>query len=138
MALDFLAFKRIVELLRNDLLNGKIERIFQISNEEFLFEIRNNNKNYHMMISTHPLMPYINLMNSKPKTISIHTNLILVLRKYLENGKIVKIKQQNDDRIVLFEILGKDDYYQNTTKKLYIELIGRASNLILTNLILQI
>lgn len=133
MALDFLAFKRIVELLRNDLLNGKIERIFQISNEEFLFEIRNNNKNYHMMISTHPLMPYINLMNSKPKTISIHTNLVLVLRKYLENGKIVKIKQQNDDRIVLFEILGKDDYYQNTTKKLYIELIGRASNLILTN-----
>ncbi len=133
MALDFLAFKQIVSLLKKELLNGKISKISQISNEEFLFEIRNNGKNFLMLISTHPLMPYINLIQKKPMSVSVHTNLVLLLRKHLENGKIVNMNQENDDRIVSFEILSRDDYYQNTIKKLYVELIGRASNLILTN-----
>ena len=133
MALDYLAFHRIVQLIQKELLQGKITKIYQISNEEFLFEIRNYGKNYHLLISTYPTMPYINLIENKPKTISIHTPLVLLLRKHLENGKIIRIEQQNDDRIVLFEISSFDEYFQNSTKKLYVELIGRASNLILTN-----
>lgn len=133
MALDFLAFKRIIELIKEKLLNGKIEKIYQISKEELLFEIRNQGKNYHLLLSTYPTMPYINLVENKPKTSSIHSPLVLLLRKHLENGKLIKIEQQNEDRIVLFEIVSFDEYFQNSIKKLYLELIGRASNLILTN-----
>lgn len=94
MALDYLAFHRIVQLIQKELLQGKITKIYQISNEEFLFEIRNYGKNYHLLISTYPTMPYINLIENKPKTISIHTPLVLLLRKHLENGKIIVLSNK--------------------------------------------
>ena len=39
MALDYLAFHRIVQLIQKELLQGKITKIYQISNEEFLFKM---------------------------------------------------------------------------------------------------
>ena len=63
----------------------------------------------------------------------ITSNLLMLFRKHLENGKIVSVSQQNNDRIACFHIANRDDYFRNTTHKLYIELIGRASNIILTN-----
>lgn len=132
MALDNLAFARIISLIKEEIEGGKIGKIQQISQEEFCFLIRNHNQNYQLLISTHPNMAYINFVEKKPESLVVSNNFTLLLKKHLENGKIKKIEQQNDDRIVLFEIENMDDYYQHTTKKLYIELIGRAANLILT------
>lgn len=131
MALDYLAFSRLIELIKQKIEGGKITRISQISAEEFLWHIRNENENYQLLISTHPNMSYINFVRQKPENAHLSSNLLLLLRKHLENGKITKIAQQNNDRVVLFEIISKDDYYNHTKKKLYVELIGRASNLIL-------
>ena len=133
MALDYLAFKRIIELIKNSVEKGKITKISQISNEEFLFIIRNDNQNYNLLISTHPNMSYLNIVNEKIASNHINTNLLMLFRKHLENGKVVSFEQQNDDRIVCMTITNRDDYYNNSKHYLYIELIGRASNLILTD-----
>ena len=133
MALDYLAFKRIIQLLEDKLIDGKIVKISQISNEEFLFVVRKDNYNNNLLVSTHPEMSYVNLVSRKPESNQINTNLLMIFRKYLENGKIVNFKQQNNDRVVLVEVINRDDYFRNTTHRLYIELIGRASNLIITD-----
>lgn len=133
MALDFMAFQRIIALIKNQIENGKIVKISQISNEEFLFVIRKNNYNNNLLISTHPNMSYINLINKKPESNHINTNLLMLLRKHLENGIIESVTQQNNDRVVLFLITNKDDYFNDTKHKLYVELIGKAANIILTN-----
>ena len=133
MAFDYLVFNRILSLIEKDVNNGKIVKISQISNEEFLFVVRNNNQNYNLLISTHPNMSYINLTSSKPESNHITSNLLMLFRKHLENGKIVSVSQQNNDRIACFHIANRDDYFRNTIHKLYVELIGRASNIILTN-----
>lgn len=133
MAFDYLVFKRIIKLINDEIVEGKLVKISQISNEEFLFIIRKDNKNHNLLISTHPDMSYVNLIDKKPESNQINTNLLMLLRKHLENGKILNFSQLNDDRIVLIEIANRDDYFRNTVHKLYVELIGRASNLILTN-----
>lgn len=133
MALDYLVFKRIVQLLNERLIDGKIVKISQISNEEFLFVVRKENYNHNLLVSTHPEMSYLNIIDRKPESNQINTNLLMLLRKHFENGKIISFTQQNDDRVVLIEVLNRDDYFRNTTHKLYIELIGRASNLIITD-----
>ena len=133
MALDYLAFNRIMELIKESIEGGKIVKISQISNEEFLFIIRNNNQNHNLLVSTHPNMSYLNIVNKKPESNQINTNLLMLFRKHLENGKINEIVQQNNDRIAMISITNRDDYYRNTVHKLYIELIGRASNIILTD-----
>ena len=53
MALDYLTFQRIITLLKEILENGRIVKISQVSNEEFLFIIRKENQNYDLLISTH-------------------------------------------------------------------------------------
>lgn len=133
MGLDYLAFKRIIELISSSIIDGKIVKINQLSNEEFLFVIRKDSQNYNLLVSTHPNMSYLNLVNEKPDGNRINTNLLMLFRKHLENGKISSFTQQNDDRVVLVEILNRDDYFRNTCHRLYIELIGRASNIILTD-----
>lgn len=133
MAFDYLVFNRILTLIKNSLINGKIVKISQISNEEFLFVVRNNNQNYNLLISTHPNMSYLNIVSKKPESNQMNSNLLMLFRKHLENGKIVSITQQNDDRIALISVANRDDYFRNTTHNLYIELIGRASNIILTD-----
>lgn len=133
MALDFLAFERLILLIEEKLTDGKIVKISQISNEEFLFIVRKDGYNYNLLISTHPEMSYLNIISKKPESNQINTNLLMLFRKHLENGKIVSFKQQNNDRVVLISVANRDDYFRNTTHKLYIELIGRASNIILTD-----
>ena len=133
MALDYLAFERIILLIKDALIDGKIVKITQVSNEEFLFVVRKDNKNNNLLVSTHPNMSYLNIVKDKPVSNQINTNLLMLFRKHLENGKIVNFTQQNNDRIVLMEVVNRDDYFRNATHKLYIELIGRASNIILTN-----
>lgn len=133
MALDYLAFQRIIELIKQSIEKGKIVKISQISNEEFLLVIRKDNQNYNLLVSTHPNMSYLNLIAHKPESNQINTNLLMLLRKHLENGKIESVNQENSDRIVLIQVMNRDDYFRNTVHKLYIELIGRASNLILTS-----
>lgn len=131
MALDYLAFQRIIMLLKEQLEEGKIVKISQISNEEFLFVIRKDNQNNNLLISTHPNMSYINIISDKISSTHITSNLLMLFRKHLENGKIISFDQQNNDRIACMIIANRDDYFKDTCHKLYIELIGRASNIIL-------
>ncbi len=133
MALDYLTFQRIITLLKEILENGRIVKISQVSNEEFLFIIRKENQNYDLLISTHPNMSYINILSNKIASNHINSNLLMIFRKYLDNGKIISFTQQNNDRIAKVIVQNKDDYFKNTIHKLYIELIGRASNIILTD-----
>lgn len=133
MGLDYLAFKRIINLVASSIIDGKIVKISQLSNEEFLFVVRNGNQNHNLLISTHPNMSYLNLVTEKPESNRITSNLLMIFRKYLENGKIVSFECKNDDRVMLMDVINRDDYFRNTHHKLYIELIGRASNLILTD-----
>lgn len=133
MALDYLAFERIIQLIQDQLVGGKIVKISQISNEEFLFVVRKDNSNNNLLISTHPNMSYLNIVKEKPDSNHINSNLLMLFRKHLENGRVVSFSQQNNDRIVMFSVVNRDDYFRNTTHKLYIELIGRASNIVLTD-----
>jgi predicted ribosome quality control (RQC) complex YloA/Tae2 family protein len=135
MALDYLAFERIILLIKDSLIEGKIVKITQVSNEEFLFVVRKDGKNNNLLISTHPNMSYLNIVKDKPESNHMTSNLLMLFRKHLENGKVVSFSQQNNDRIVLMEVVNRDDYFRNTTHRLYIELIGRASNIILTKII---
>ena len=117
MALDYIAFERIISLIKSKIEKGKIVKISQISNEEFLFIIRKENYNYNLLVSTHPNMSYINLISKKPESNHINTNLLMLLRKHLENGIIEEVNKQNDDRIVLIKITNRDDYFNSTSHK---------------------
>lgn len=55
------------------------------------------------------------------------------LRKHIEGGFIEKIEQAGLDRIMIFHIKSRNEIGDETVRKLYVEIMGRHSNIILTD-----
>ncbi|MCD6226717.1 MAG: DUF814 domain-containing protein [Candidatus Aenigmarchaeota archaeon] len=109
--------KSLVKSL-SKLINGKIQKIKQISDNAFLFEIYlNKNKNYLV------ITPQIVFLTEKHYNSIQAKQFCNVLKKYLINQKIYDIRQYNSDRIIEMHT---NDYI------LYLELF-RTGNIILTD-----
>ena len=57
----------------------------------------------------------------------------MLLRKHLSGGKITAVRQIDFERIIVLDIESYDELGDLTTKHLTAELMGRHSNLILTD-----
>ena len=110
---------------------GKINKINQISPTDYIFVIRANSKNYNLFITIHTELAHMNLTNRIYENDSNITNLTVLLRKYLENGIIKGIYQLDNDRIICINVDKFDEIGDRIDVKLYLELMGRHSNLVL-------
>ena len=57
----------------------------------------------------------------------------MVLRKHLQGGRIVDIKQPDFERILIFYIESRDELGDLSIKRLIVEIMGRHSNIILVD-----
>ena len=55
----------------------------------------------------------------------------MVLRKYLSNAKLISIEQINNDRIVMLNFESRDEMGFDSNYTLYVEIMGRHSNITL-------
>lgn len=130
MPIDGLFIHHLVNEL-NVLESGKINRINQISPTDFIFVVRANSHNYNLFITIHTELAHMNLTNRLYEADSNPTNLTVLLRKYLENGIIKRLFQVDNDRIVCINVDKFDEIGDRIDVKLYLELMGRHSNLVL-------
>lgn len=59
------------------------------------------------------------------------SNFCMLLRKYISNAELVSVSKIKNERILCFDFISKNELSDRTSVKLYAELMGRASNLIL-------
>jgi len=130
MPIDGLFIHHLVNEL-NILESGKINRINQISPTDFIFVVRANSHNYNLFITIHTELAHMNLTNRLYEADSNPTNLTVLLRKCLENGIIKRLFQVDNDRIVCINVDKFDEIGDRIDVKLYLELMGRHSNLVL-------
>lgn len=57
----------------------------------------------------------------------------MILRKHIEGGKILKIEQLGLERIILLSVQNYNEYGDLATLHLYLEIMGKHSNLILVD-----
>lgn len=112
---------------------GIINKIHQISSFEFIFIVRANFTNYSLYINVGPQNSRFHLTDKKYDNPIQPYNFCMLLRKYLERGIIENIEQFGNDRQICFTINSYNDLDDNVIYKLFIELTGKSSNLILTN-----
>ena len=132
MAFDGFFVRKLVEEFNQSILNSRINKINNLSNDEFIFSIRKG-KNLKLYMSANSSASRIQLTNNSYENPQTPSNFCSVLRKYLMGGIIEDINQINNDRIIKFKIknfdeLGYEKYYYLIT-----ELMGKHSNIILTN-----
>ena len=57
----------------------------------------------------------------------------MILRKYLQGGKLLSVTQKELDRIIIFTIENLNDFGDFVKKDLIVELMGKYSNVILVD-----
>ena len=130
MALDGITIRAIVDELNNTLLNGKINKISQPEKEELLFTVNTPEGNKRMLISANASLPFIYLTSeNKPAPITA-PSFCMLLRKHIGAGRIVAIDQPSLERVIRFKIQHLNEMGDLSHKLLYVEIMGKHSNII--------
>lgn len=133
MAFDGVMLAGIINELNTTILGGKIGKVNQPEKDELIMTIRNNRVNRKLLLSSMASMPKIHLTQTNKTNPITAPNFCMLLRKHLVGGTIKSITQPNFERIVVFEIENYDELGVLVTRKLIIEIMGRHSNIILTD-----
>ncbi|GGA97297.1 fibronectin/fibrinogen-binding protein [Macrococcus hajekii] len=132
MAFDGLFTSKILEELQF-LVSGRINKITQPDSQTVILTVRSNRKNQQLMISAHPNFARLHLTASKAPNPFDPPMFLRVLRKHLEGGIIKLFRQHGNDRIVFIDIDNTNEIGDRVKRRLIIELMGKHSNIILTD-----
>lgn len=133
MAFDAVTVRCITEELCEKLVNGRIDKIHQPEKDEITINIRTLTDSYKLVLSAssaHPRVHFTEVSKKNPITAPM---FCMLLRKHIGSGKITAIEQVGFERIIRFSIESYDELGDLTTKYLIAEIMGRHSNIILTN-----
>ncbi len=131
MAFDGIVANAVVSELKDCIINGKINKIFEPNKNEVLLGIYNHGKNYALSISIDAVNYRISLTtNTKPNPQNV-LNFCMVLRKHLIGGVIKNIYTKGLERVIYTDIDCHNELNDLVTKTLVIELMGKHSNIIL-------
>ncbi|KMT21442.1 Rqc2 family fibronectin-binding protein [Clostridium cylindrosporum] len=113
--------------------DGRIDKIHQPTKDEIILYIRKDKKAYKVLFSCNPSFPRVHITETDKENPLVPPGFCMVLRKYIAGAKLKGVNQINFDRIVDFEIEGRDELGYPLTFHLIIEIMGKHSNIILIN-----
>ena len=133
MTFDGLFTHAMINELNQTLQNGRVTKISQPYPNEVILTIRANRTNYPVLLSANPRYARFQITQIPYTNPAVPTNFTMMLRKYLEGAKLLKIKQLDNDRVVYFEFLTRNELGDKLPLLLSAEIMGRYSNVILIN-----
>ena len=133
MSFDGFFTHALVEELKREFVGSKIMKIYQPFEQELQIVLRTNRQNRRLAFSIHPQYYRLHETQEKPNNPEHAPMFCMLMRKHLENAIVLNIQQVENDRIVEFELTGRDELGDAQSYRLIIELMGRHSNLLLVN-----
>ncbi|MDO5026394.1 MAG: NFACT RNA binding domain-containing protein [Tissierellia bacterium] len=130
---DGIVTRKIVNEIKKLLVGGKIQKINQPSKNDIVFNVYSMGSSYKLLLSANNNEARINLTNIKYENPVTPPNFCMVLRKHINQAKIISIDQKGLDRVVIFTISSVDEMGFDKNKKLIVEIMGKYSNIILTD-----
>jgi len=133
MAFDGITVAAIVHELNEKLIEGRIYKIAQPEKDELLLTIKAGGTQYRLMLSANPSLPLVYLQTENKISPAVAPSFTMLLRKYIQNGRIISISQPDFERVIDIEIEHLDELGDICRKHLIIELMGKYSNIIFLN-----
>lgn len=132
MAFDGTLTAALVKELSDTLVGGRIIKITQPEKDELQLQIKNYDT-YKLLISADASLPLLYLTgDSKPSPLTA-PNFCMLLRKHFNSARILSVTQPGLERIVDFTVEHLDELGDICKKHLIVELMGKHSNIILTD-----
>lgn len=130
MAFDGITVSALVAELNEKLQNGRLYKIAQTESDELMLTIKVGKNQYRMLMSANASLPLVYLTGTNKAAPLTAPNFCMLLRKHINNGRIISITQPGLERIIDFEIQHLDELGDIQTKHLIVELMGKHSNII--------
>jgi predicted ribosome quality control (RQC) complex YloA/Tae2 family protein len=133
MSFDGLFTRAITNELSSLLKGGRINKIHQPYKNEIILAVRANGVNHKLLLSAHPSYARVQITNEQYDNPNEPPMFCMLLRKHLEGSIIEEIKQVGLDRMIIFEVKGRNELGDISYKQLIIEIMGRHSNIIIVD-----
>lgn len=131
MAFDGIVTRAIARELSEILAGGRINKVYQPTQVDIVFQIRSGGKNMKLLLSANPTYPRIHLTESTFPNPLEPPMFCMLLRKHCEGAIIESIQQQGMERVITIDLKKRDEIGDDQKKRLIMEIMGRHSNLIL-------
>lgn len=131
MSIDGICLHALNYELNNKLSGSHIKKIAQPEKEELILTASKDRETFRLLLSSLASLPVIYLTSKNKTSPMTAPNFCMVLRKYLNSGKIASVKQIGLERVLDFEIEHLNELGDPAKKHLYVEIMGKHSNIIL-------
>ena len=121
MSFDGLFTRAMTNELVHELKGGRISKVHQPYKNEIILVVRANGKNHKLLLSAHPSYARVQITNESYDNPSEPPMFCMLLRKHLEGFFLEDIHQIDLDRIIIFEVKGRNEIGDTSYKQLIIE-----------------
>jgi predicted ribosome quality control (RQC) complex YloA/Tae2 family protein len=133
MAFDGVTIANMIHECKEQLLGGRLSKIAQPETDELLLTIKTQRGQARLLLSANASLPLFYLTPDNKPSPATAPNFCMLLRKHIQNGRIVDIAQVGLERIVRFTIEHMDELGDLRLKVLILEIMGKHSNIIFCN-----
>ncbi|SDQ09677.1 Rqc2 family fibronectin-binding protein [Streptococcus equinus] len=131
MSFDGFFLHHLTKELQDELLYGRIQKVNQPFEHELVLTIRNNRKNYKLLLSAHPVFGRVQITKTDFQNPQTPNTFTMIMRKYLQGAVIESLEQIDNDRILEIAFSNKNEIGDNVKVTLVVEIMGKHSNIIL-------
>lgn len=131
MPQDAFHIRRLADELNRTLSGGKVNRISQANKDEITLNIYTEKGVLKLILNTNASFARVCVQNTETPPLLVPPSFCMLLRKHLSGAQILSVKQVKNERIMAITFLCFNDF-SGGEKVLYAELMGKYSNLILT------
>ena len=112
----------------------KVEKVYQPANDEFIILLRTREKSLRLLINAGANCPRLNITTTQSENPQKAPMLCMLLRKHLSGARLVGARCLGFERACELEFDAYDEMGFKSKKYLICEIMGKYSNLILTDI----
>ena len=131
MPLDAITMTAVAAELREKLIGGKVDKIYQPTRDEVVLHMRANGGNVKLLLSANPAHPRAQLTAISRENPETPPMFCMLMRKYFLGGRVLDISQPPMERVLDFKFETLNDLGDRVERRIVLECIGRKSNLIM-------
>ena len=128
MPYDGLYMRRVIEEI-NESIRGPLRNIYQPTKVDYYLHFQDGT----LRISLNPTIAFMAISEKMKNPSKMPPSFTMLLRKYLKNSRFLGVKQDGFSRVAVFEFERMDEKGDLRIFKLFVELMGKHSNIILVS-----
>ena len=132
MPQDAFTIKTATAELNALLTGGRINKINQPNDHEIILNVYTAGKNVDIAVSADAQTARICPTKNGKVNPAVAPNFCMLLRKHLSGATIHSVTQPENERIIVITLQTKNDFFEMTEKRLICEIMGKYSNVFLT------